>query len=46
MLGQFIGAWGGSLCLFKINPRYLRVIIVIMCVGMLVKYSFSMGWLT
>ena len=46
MLGQFIGAWGGSLCLFKINPRYLRVIIVIMCLGMLVKYSFSMGWFT
>ena len=44
MLGQFFGAWGGSLCLFKINPKYLRVLVVVMCLGMLGKYAFSMGW--
>jgi len=44
MLGQMIGAWLGSHCLFKINPLYLRVIVVLMCVGMLIKYSISMGW--
>lgn len=45
MLGQAIGAQAGAHFLFKINPAYLRVIIVLMCTGMLIKYSFSMGWL-
>jgi len=45
MLGQVIGAWVGSHLLFKVNPLYLRFIIVLMCVGMLIKYSHSMGWL-
>jgi uncharacterized membrane protein YfcA len=45
MLGQFIGAWVGSHLLFKINPSYLRVIVVLMCTGMLIKYSHSMGWI-
>lgn len=45
MIGQFVGAWGGSLCLFRINPKYLRLIVVVMCFGMLTKYVFSMGWL-
>ena len=45
MLGQVIGAWIGSHCLFKINPTYLRVVVVLMCTGMLVKYADSMGWL-
>jgi uncharacterized membrane protein YfcA len=44
MLGQFIGAWGGSVCLFRINPKYLRVLVVVMCLGMLGRYAFSMGW--
>jgi len=44
MIGQFFGAWGGSKCLFRMNPKYLRLIVVTMCVGMLVKYAFSMGW--
>ncbi len=44
ILGQFIGAWGGSQCLFKINPKYLRLIVVAMCLGMLGKYAFFMGW--
>jgi uncharacterized protein len=44
MLGQFLGAWSGSHCLFRIKPRYLRVIVVVMCLGMLGKYGYSMGW--
>ena len=44
MLGQLFGAWAGSKCLFKINPQYLRLIVVVMCLGMLSKYTFSMGW--
>lgn len=38
MLGQIIGAWLGSHCLFKINPVYLRAIVVFMCLSMLLKY--------
>lgn len=45
MVGQFIGALGGSLCLFRINPRYLRVLVVLMCLGMLGRYAFANGWL-
>lgn len=46
MSGQFIGAWAGSLCLLKIDPKYLRLVVVLMCVGMLCKYVYSMGWLS
>ncbi|PVZ63888.1 TSUP family transporter [Pelagibaculum spongiae] len=45
MVGQFIGAWVGSHFLVKINPQYLRVIVVVMCLGMLAKYGHSLGWL-
>lgn len=45
MFGQAIGAWLGSHCLVKINPTYLRGIVVLMCSGMLIKYADSMGWL-
>lgn len=38
MLGQLIGAWLGSHCLFKIPVNYLRYLVVIMCFGMLAKY--------
>lgn len=41
MLGQLIGAWLGSHCLFKINPIYLRVIVVVMCVAMLIKHTLG-----
>lgn len=41
MLGQMIGAWLGSHFLFKINPAYLRMLVVVMCVGMLTKYLIS-----
>ena len=44
MFGQVLGAWLGSHCLFKINPVYLRGIVVMMCCGMLIKYAHSMGW--
>jgi uncharacterized membrane protein YfcA len=42
--GQAIGATLGSKFLFKINPAYLRTLIVIMCLSMLIRYSFAMGW--
>jgi len=38
MGGQVIGAWLGSHYLFKINPKYLRVLIVTMSLIMLAKY--------
>ena len=38
MMGQVIGAWLGVHCLFKINPTYLRIIVVIMCMSMLLKF--------
>lgn len=44
MFGQAIGAWLGSHCLLRINPAYLRAVVVMMCLGMLIKYGFSMGW--
>ncbi len=43
--GQGIGAWFGSKFLFRINPSYLRILIVLMCTAMLIRYGFSMGWL-
>lgn len=44
MLGQLIGAYFGAHFLFKINPSYLRLIVVVMSTGMLIKYSYAMGW--
>jgi uncharacterized membrane protein YfcA len=41
MVGQFSGAWAGSKCLFRINPKYLRFVIVVMCFGMLGKYVMT-----
>ena len=43
MIGQFAGAWSGAHCLLRIPPRYLRYIVVTMCLAMLVKYALSMG---
>lgn len=40
MVGQMVGAWAGSYCLFAINPKYLRLLIVTMCLGMLIKFVF------
>ena len=44
MFGQFLGAWAGSLYLLRIDPQYLRIAVVCMCLGMLGKYMLSMGW--
>lgn len=46
MLGQVLGAWLGAHSLFKINPAYLRVVVILMCTGMLIKYCYSVGWLS
>jgi len=43
MLGQGIGAWLGAHFLFKINPAYLRWVVIFMCFGMLIKYTISIG---
>lgn len=42
MTGQMLGAWAGSHVLFSINPKYLRFLVVIMCVGMLIRYALSL----
>lgn len=41
MAGQFFGAWIGALLLYRINPHYIRYLVVIMCCGMVVKYILS-----
>lgn len=38
MLGQAAGAWVGSHVLFRINPQYLRALIVLICLAMLGRY--------
>jgi uncharacterized membrane protein YfcA len=38
MAGQVIGAWVGSHYLLSINPKYLRWIVVIVCLAMLSRY--------
>lgn len=45
MIGQILGAWLGSHCLFTIKAAYLRLIVVLICSVMLIKYVVSMGWL-
>lgn len=44
MLGQVIGAWLGAHSLFKIPTSLLRLIIVLVCIGMLFRYSLQVGW--
>ncbi len=44
MAGQLIGAAAGSYCLLRINPRYLRVLVVLMCLSMLARYAVANGW--
>ena len=41
MAGQMLGAWLGSHCLFIINPKYLRLLIVAMCLGMLTRFMLT-----
>jgi uncharacterized protein len=38
MAGQAAGAWLGSHILFRSNPLYLRVVIVLICLAMLARY--------
>jgi uncharacterized protein len=38
MAGQASGAWLGAHILFRINPQYLRVVIVLICLAMLGRY--------
>ena len=38
MAGQVIGAWVGSHYLVSINPKYLRWIVVVVCLAMLIRY--------
>jgi len=45
MIGQALGAYFASHFLLKINPLHLRIIVIIMCFLMLVKYSSQMGWI-
>ena len=46
MFGQMLGAWLGAHSLYKIRPQYLRILIVVMCLAMLLKYAHTMGWLS
>jgi uncharacterized protein len=41
MAGQALGAWVGSHILFRINPWYLRLLIVAMCLAMLLRYLLT-----
>ncbi len=45
MLGQAIGARLGAHYLYKINPVYIRWMVVVMCCGMLIRYAMTMGWI-
>ena len=45
MVGQAIGAFFGTHYLFKVNPKFIRVLIVAMSFLMLIRYTLSMGWL-
>ena len=46
MAGQVIGASVGAHYLVKANPKVIRVLIVSMSCAMLIRYSYSMGWLS
>ena len=41
MLGQAAGAWLGSHILFRINPFWLRMLVVVMCMAMLGRYLYG-----
>lgn len=41
IVGQVIGAWAGTHVLFKINLNSLRILIVLMSLGMLVKFGLD-----
>jgi len=41
MVGQMLGALIGAHVLFAINPKYLRLLVVAMCTGMLIRYFLA-----
>ncbi|MDR0781216.1 MAG: TSUP family transporter [Pseudomonadales bacterium] len=41
MAGQMLGAWAGSHLLFRSNPQLLRVLIVVLCLAMLLRYFIA-----
>lgn len=41
MLGQLAGAWLGSHLLFRIPVLYLRLLVVLMCLGMLARWLLA-----
>lgn len=43
ILGQLIGAWLGSHCLLRIDQRFLRALVVVMCSAMLIRYASTEG---
>jgi uncharacterized membrane protein YfcA len=45
MLGQVLGALLGAKCLFVVNPKYIKLCVVLMCFSMLLKYILAQGWL-
>tara|TARA_B110000046_G_C13016507_1_gene409032 strand:- start:2224 stop:2994 length:771 start_codon:yes stop_codon:yes gene_type:complete len=45
MIGQVIGAYVASHFLLRINPLHLRIIVILVCFIMLLKYSFQMAWI-
>lgn len=44
MGGQLIGAWIGSHFLLRIDPKYIRYLVVTMCTAMIIRYIASMQW--
>lgn len=40
MCGQIIGAWLGTHFLFKINPNWLRILVILMSLAMLTRYVY------
>ncbi len=45
IVGQIIGASLGSHVLLRIKPVYIRVLIVLVCSAMLVRYGYDQNWL-
>ncbi|MFT7558824.1 MAG: putative membrane protein YfcA [Flavobacteriales bacterium] len=41
MVGQFVGAFIGARTLVSIDPIYIRVLVVLMCLVMLTRYVYS-----
>ena len=44
IVGQLIGAYLGSRCLFRIRSGYLRLLIVAISLVMLIQYCWSLEW--